>query len=130
MNRRIEDENWQAVYSDAPECVKRAADRALRSIRARRRHTRIAAIAACAAFAIIAATVLVVNMDVPDRIMAAPEDMIVLTAESTVFASNADPKFHIDRSCGESLVELPLITALEFDKAICPKCGARVVIGK
>lgn len=131
MKRNIENENWQAVYSDIPDCVQFAAYSALRRIQLRKKRRRkFAAIGAAAACLAVTAAVLFAKLDVPDRTAVTAKPVIVLTAESVVFASEDDPLFHIDRSCSDHSVELPLITALEFDKTLCPVCGARAVIEK
>lgn len=130
MKRKIENQDWQSLYADVPDCVRFAADSALHAIRTRKKQrSGLAAIAAIAACLAITAVVLLIRPDaLPDHTAVESKPAIVLTAQSIVFASKDDPYFHIDRSCAEHSVELPLITALEFDKTLCPVCGERAAI--
>ncbi|MDO4371927.1 MAG: hypothetical protein Q4D43_11415 [Clostridia bacterium] len=132
MKRKIENQDWQNLYADIPDCVHIAADSALNRIHARkRRRTGFAAIAAAAACLAITAAVLLTQPNAaPDQTAVESKPVIVLTAQSIVFASKDDPYFHIDRSCAEHSVELPLITALEFEKTLCPICGERAAISQ
>ena len=132
MKRKIENQDWQSLYADIPDCVHIAADSALHSIRARKkRRTGPAAIAAAAACLVVTAAALLTNLNAaPDQTAVESKPIIVLTAQSIVFASKDDPYFHIDRSCSEHSVELPLVTALEFEKTLCPVCGERAAISQ
>ena len=47
-------------------------------------------------------------------------------SEVTVYASKTDPFYHRDEQCPDmeaGAVALPLVTAREFEKAPCPRCG-------
>ena len=56
MKRKIENQDWQNLYADLPDCVHIAADSALNRIHARKRRrtgfTAIAAAAACLAITV------------------------------------------------------------------------------
>jgi len=58
---------------------------------------------------------------------------VVINMETPVFASKANPYFHKSLQCesaSEDSVELPLITAIEFEKAACPVCAMDLNTGK
>ena len=131
MNRKnIENQDWQSLYADVPDCVRFAAGSALRTIRTRKKQrSGLAAIAALAACLAITAAVLLIRPNaLPDHTAVEPRPAIILTAQSIVFTAKDDPYFHIDRTCADHSVEVHLCTALEFDKTICPVCGARAAI--
>lgn len=132
MKRKIENQDWQKLYADIPDCVHIAADDALSRIHARKkRQSTLAAVAAVAACIAVTAAVLLTRLNAaPDQTVVESKPVIVLTAQSIVFTSKDDPYFHIDRSCAEHSVELPLITALEFEKTLCPVCGERAAISQ
>lgn len=52
---------------------------------------------------------------------------VVIDMETPVFASRTDPYYHRAVECDlayEDSVELPLVTAIEFEKTACPACAA------
>ena len=69
------------------------------------------------------------RQNVPDRVAQPPAEATALNEMDAVYAAKDDPCFHLERGCDArrgALVELKLITALEFEKALCPVCGANV----
>ena len=67
--------------------------------------------------------------EAPDRVAAPQVQLRTLTMESTVYAAQADPYFHVDSGCSAAMaeqVQLQLVTAMEFEKEICPNCGRNV----
>ena len=130
-------EDWANVYSDVPEEVNIGVKLAFARIRRREaRRKKIVRIAACAAA--LALTVGVCSLalgrrqtDAPDRVSVPVADARILTGGDIVYASNGDDCFHVHGECpeaSETAVQLPLVTALEFEKTLCPVCGVNVQI--
>ena len=128
--------DWSKVYADVPGAVDdgvRVAFHRIRERRARRmRLVRVAASAACLVLiAGAAAFVLRGGESAPDYVVPLAPDVPVLTADSEVYASREDAHFHVRGDCpsleGEAVV-LKLVTALEFEKELCPDCGKNVLV--
>ena len=130
----LKNEDWSNVYGAVPESVNIGVQFAFSRIHARekrRRQTmRFMALAACLALVIgMGSIVFRREADAPDRIASPEVELRVLAPDSIVHAAMADAYFHIQSNCSGAMaeqVELPLITALEFEKEICPICGANV----
>ena len=139
MNRKDEfdalrNEDWAKVYAAVPESVNAGVQFAFARIHAREKRRkyvmRSLACAACLALVIgMGSLVLHRESDGADRIAVSAPEMKALTDESIVYAAMADAYFHVYSACSGAMaeqVELPLVTALEFEKKICPVCGAYV----
>lgn len=127
-------EDWSRVYAEMPDSVRGGVESALARIHvreARRRRVRRAMLcAACLVLALCAARfALPGRKHVPDRVAQPPVEAAALDDMDVVFAAKDDPCFHLDENCPErrgDLVELRLITALEFEKERCALCCANV----
>lgn len=127
-------EDWSQVYGEMPDSVRDGVVGAFARIRAhqarRRRVRRALLCAACLALALGALKLaLSGRQNVPDRVAQPPAEATALNEMDAVYAAKDDPCFHLERGCDArrgALVELKLITALEFEKALCPVCGANV----
>lgn len=130
----LRNEDWSNVYGTVPESVNAGVEFAFARIRAREKRRRVAlrALACAACFALVvgmASLNLRRPADAPDRVASPAPELKLLTDESIVYAAMADAYFHVRSDCSGAMaeqVELPLITALEFEKEICPVCGADV----
>lgn len=130
----LKNEDWAQVYGSVPEGVNAGVQFAFARIHAReKRRRRVMRALACAAcIALVMGTgslVLRREADAPDRIASPAAELKVLGEDSVVFAAMADAYFHVHASCKEAMaeqVELQLVTALEFEKELCPVCGANV----
>lgn len=130
----LKKEDWKRAYADVPDCVEEGVYLAFARIRARERRRKSAVRAlACAAclVVLIGAAGLALRRDQEpiDRVAAPRAELQMLAEDSIVYAAQADPYFHLRRSCPSAMaeqVQLKLITALEFEKEICPECGANV----
>lgn len=132
----LKNENWADVYADVPESVQLGVQFAFMRIRARekrRRNTlRALACAACVAL-VVGAAGLALRMNgrenVPDRVISPDIELQMLHGNDIVYAAQADACFHVRSDCDEAMteqVEMQLQTALEFEKKLCPVCGAHV----
>ena len=116
--------DWQRVWEKTPECVTDGMHAAFDRIHAREVRRKLA----------LGITAYGVRTRLSNRLdhVAQPEiEALVLTQDSEVFAANADPCFHLHADCPQAdgnCVTLKLVSALEFDKTLCPVCGANVVI--
>ena len=125
-------EDWRGVYGELPDAVRDGVEDAFARIRIRETRRRAArralACTACLALALGAARILLPRRaQVPDRVAQPPAESASLGDGTSVYAAKDDPCFHLDVGCAArrgELVELKLITALEFEKEICPVCGA------
>ena len=128
-NDRLHALDWSRVYADIPGAVEDGVGVAFLRIRGyRNRRRRILRWAACAALVIGAAAILLRGgAGAPDRVVPLAPEPVRLNDDSQVFASRADACFHVRADCvkieGEAVV-LKLVTAVEFEKALCPVCGA------
>ena len=126
--------DWSRVYGDVPDAVRGGVEGAFARIRkreARRRGARRALLcAACLALALgTVSFALSGRQNVPDRVAQPTAEAMALGDMDAVYAAKDDPCYHMDENCDArrgALVELKLITALEFEKALCPVCGANV----
>lgn len=126
--------DFDVAYPNTPLCIHEALQRGKTDIQ-RYEHKkianrRIAAIAA--AFVLIIGITAIMAMRTGNKIedaVTAPvlsENRIAMDMEAVVFTSKEDPYYHRDQNCslaGETNVEIPLITALEFEKRGCTDCG-------
>lgn len=132
----LKNEKWSEVYADVPDSVQAGVQFAFMRIRAREKKRRTAlralACAACLALVIGAAGFMLGReVDAPDRVAAPSVELRTLKSDDTVYAARADACFHVRADCSEAMaeqVELQLITALEFEKKLCPVCGASVTL--
>lgn len=132
----LKNEKWSEVYADVPDSVRAGVQFAFMRIRAREKKRRTAlrtlACAACLALVIGAAGLMLGReADAPDRVAAPSVELRTLKSDDTVYAARADACFHVRADCSEAMaeqVELQLITALEFEKKLCPVCGASVTL--
>ena len=130
----LRNEDWSKVYGEVPDGVNAGVQFAFARIRAREKRRRVVLRAvACAACLALVAGMASLSLrrpaDAPDRVAAPAPELKLLTDESTVYAAMADAYFHVRSGCSGAMaeqVELPLVTALEFEKEICPVCGADV----
>lgn len=133
----LRERDWKGVWARTPDCVTDGMHAAFDRIHARElRRRQVRKIALCAACVVLALGMAAygVRARMNDRLdhVAQPQiEALVLTQDSEVFAANADPCFHIRADCpkaGDGCVALKLISALEFEKTLCPVCGANAVI--
>lgn len=132
----LRSEDWSKVYADVPDAVQTGVEFAFTRIHARekRRKRAMRALACAACLALFAGGALLsMNLraaqDAPDRVAAPNVELRALAPEDTVYAARADECFHVRQDCSEAMaeqVELQLKTALEFEKKLCPVCGAHV----
>ena len=130
----LRDLNWASVYSDVPEDFDPAVRIAFQRIRIYERHKKnIIRFAACAAAVAVFAGVGLWQMGrreiAPDQVNVVLASPTVITLDTPVFSTKDDPCLHVDAACPEAIeneVELPLITALEFEKTPCPGCCVNV----
>jgi hypothetical protein len=133
-------ENWAGLYADVPEEVSAGVKLAYMRIRRheerKRRMVRLLSAAACAAIVLGVCTLTIGSrktIDPQDRVASPVVETVVLQLNDTVYSSNSDTLFHVHAECphaGERLVDLQLVTALEFEKTLCTTCGANVQIEK
>lgn len=127
-------EDWSKVYGAVPEGVNAGVQFAFARIHARERRRRVVmrslALAACLALVIgMGSLTLFRGADAPDRVAAPAPEAKVLSGDSIVYAARADACFHVHSGCSAAMaeqVELQLVTALEFEKKLCPVCGVNV----
>ena len=132
----LRNEAWSEVYADVPDSVQTGVQFAFMRIRARekRRRTALRALACAACLALVigaAGFMLGREADAPDRVAAPNVELRTLKSDDIVYAARADACFHVRADCSEAMaeqVELQLITALEFEKKLCPVCGANVAL--
>lgn len=127
---------WSQVYADVPETVYAGVQFAFARIHARERRRRnmlrafaCAACLACVAVGALLGLNLHAGQDVPDHVATPDVQLRSLAPDDTVYAARADAYFHVRADCGEAMaeqVELQLQTAQEFEKKLCPVCGAQV----
>lgn len=126
--------DWSKVYADVPGAVSDGVRIAQLRIRQheqrRRRAARWIACAACLTLAVGAvAYVLQSGQRAPDRVVPLAPEVVHLDDTSEVYASREDAHYHIAPDCpkieGEA-VALKRVTAVEFEKTLCPSCGASV----
>lgn len=128
--------DWSKVYADVPgavsDAVRVAALRIRQREQRRKRAARWIACAACLALAIGAvAYVLQSGQRAPDRVIPLAPEAVQLNDDSEVYASRVDGCYHVVPDCpkiaGEA-VALRRVTAVEFEKTLCPYCGAGVAV--
>ena len=127
--------DWSQVYASVPGAVDDGVRVAFMRIRQRRmRRRRMARWVACAAcLALVAGAAAVFlsrGQSAPDRVVPLAPEMTELDGDSEVYASREDAHFHLRSDCGRiegEVVALKLVTALEFEKELCPVCGANVL---
>lgn len=133
----LRNENWDGVYADVPQSVNEGVQLAFARIRAherRRKQTfRLISIAACLCIALGVGAVALRSgpADAPDRVASPVTELKVLARDEVVHASKVDACFHIKADCSKiegEAVELQLMTALEFEKSLCPACGVGVAL--
>ena len=130
------DLDWTKVYAKPSSAVSDAAGIAylrirqheLRRQRKLRTLRRMAGAAACVAL-IVGAAVFILHEKggSPDHVVPLASDVLVLRENDEVYASRADEYFHMRTDCPKVMgahVALKLVTALEFEKELCPDCGA------
>ena len=131
----MRNENWDGVYADVPQSVNEGVHLAFERIRAherRRKQTfRLISMAACLCVVLGVGAVALRRgpADAPDRVAAPITETRILARDELVHASKEDGCFHVRPDCEKALgetVELQLMTALEFEKSLCPACGAGV----
>lgn len=131
MIRQID---FDSAFPETPSVVHEAVMNARASIiryERRRRYFRTAATAAAACLLVVAgAAVFFSRAGGGNSDLITPpvltDNEIVIDMETPVFSSKADPFYHRKEDCTsgyEDSVELPLITAVEFEKAACPVCA-------
>lgn len=130
-------EDWSGVYRDVPQSVNEGVQLAFARIHARekrrRQAFRLVSVAACLCVALGMGAVALRSgpADAPDRVAAPVADVRILARDETVYASRADACFHVKPDCSAAqgeIVELQMVTALEFEKGLCPSCGAGVAL--
>ena len=127
--------DWSKVYAPVPGAVDDGVRVAFLRIRQRglhrRRALKWAVCAACLVLCAGAALMFRSESRAPDRVVPLAPEAVRLDADSVVYASRADACFHVKPDCerieGE-IVALKLVTAREFEKALCPACGANVLM--
>jgi len=128
-------ENWDGVYADVPQSVHEGVQLAFARIHARERRRkqtfRLISMAACLCVVLGVGAVALRRgpADAPDRVAAPITQSRILARDEIVHASMQDACFHVRPDCEEiqgETVELQLMTALEFEKSLCPECGAGV----
>lgn len=128
-------ENWGEVYREVPQSVNDGVQLAFARIRAHERRRkqiyRAVSVAACLCVALGVGAVALKGRgsDAPDRVAAPVVQMRLLARDEIVYACKEDACFHLKADCAQrrgDLVELLLETALEFEKELCPACGAGV----
>lgn len=130
----LKNENWSQLYAEVPPCVNEGVQLAFARIRARERRRRATvrtlALAACLVLVFGAAGMMLRrDPDTTDRVAAPQVELRSLNYDSNVYAAQADPYFHVHSRCSAAMAEqvkLQLVTALEFQKEICPSCGGNV----
>ena len=126
--------DFDAAYPETPACIHEAICFAEKEIHQRENSMRtLRRLAGCAAAGLIilvgiAAAMFSISNKNSEDIVSQPvlissgaED-----ADDVVYASKNDPYYHRDAHCSiadENVVELPLITAIEFEKESCPRCS-------
>lgn len=73
-----------------------------------------------------------VNNDTVTPPVLSQSDMAI-DRETPVFTSRTDPYYHSTLDCDsayEDSVEIPLITALEFEKSACPACAGELMVSR
>ena len=129
-------EDWSKVYREVPQSVNEGVQLAFARIRARERRRkqtlRIVSMAACLCLVLGAgALVLGRGGNSTDRVFPPTVAAQQLAGDSIVYASLEDGCFHLHTGCGQihgEAVQLQLVTALEFEKKICPACGANALL--
>lgn len=129
-------ENWAGLYADVPDAVAAGVEASFERIHRRERRGRFAlrALACAAGLALVvgaAGLTLGQKKDTPDRVAAPGASLRVLREDEIVYSARTDECFHLRRDCSRAeadQVALQLITALEFEKKLCPACGADVVL--
>ena len=128
--------DWSKVYASVPGAVNDGARVAFLRIRQRemqrRRIVRWSACAACLML-LVGAAALFLNQqrNAPDRVIPLAPEITALDGDSEVYASREDAHFHLRPDCGKiegEAVALKLVTALEFEKELCPDCGANIAL--
>ena len=136
----LRSENWAGVYADVPEEVSAGVQLAFMRIRRhelrKKRMMRVVAAAACAVLAVGVCGLTLSGrktVDPMDNVASPVVETTLLRLTDTVYSSNSDACFHVHAACphvGENAVDLQLVTALEFEKTLCPTCGVNVKIEK
>lgn len=132
----LRNEKWSEVYRETPESVNEGVLLAFERIhiweRRRRWALRTISLAACLCLVMgVGALMLGGRREGVDHVTEPAVQARVLTENAIVYASMEDEYFHVYKACSEQCgeaVELPLITALEFEKRLCPVCGANVLL--
>lgn len=132
----LRNEKWSEVYRETPESVNEGVLLAFERIRIlerrRRWMLRGVSLAACLCLVMgVGALMLGGRREGVDHVTEPAAQARVLTEDAIVYASMQDEYFHVYKACSEQrgeAVELPLVTALEFEKRLCPVCGANVLL--
>lgn len=114
--------DFDAAFPGTPESIPLAVVRAGRKIRARRRYARLML---CAAALLIAAGTLPLIRRGGARDVALVQTSAGKSGK-VVWTSQKDEFYHARADCEDVLagaVSMQEISALEFQKTICPKCG-------
>lgn len=125
---------WEDVYADVPPSVDLGVQLAFARIRIQERRRRalkrtLACAACLAVIAGAAGLALRPRAEAPDRVTAPGVELRTLCDGDIVYAARADEYYHVRPDCGSAMaeqVELQLETAREFQKKLCPVCGANV----
>lgn len=132
----LEDESWAGLYADVPDAVMAGLEASLARIHRREKRGRFAlrALACAAGLALIvgvAGLTLGREKDMTDRVAAPGASLRTLREDEIVYSARTDECFHLRKDCSRAeadQVALQLITALEFEKQLCPACGANVLL--
>lgn len=123
--------DWSKVYANVPGAVSDGVRVAQLRIRERgwRRKKMMQAVACAACLVVVAggsALLLYNRARTPDCVLPLPPVSAALDANSDVYASRDDVYYHVRPDCNRiegEMVELKLVTALEFEKKPCPVCA-------
>ena len=126
--------DWSKLYGTVPGEVNDGVRIAFLRIRQRRlRRQRMARWVACAACLVllVGAAALFLNRgeNAPDRVIPLSPELTALDTDAEVYASREDARFHVRMDCPRlegDAVALKFVTAKEFEKTLCPYCGASV----
>lgn len=132
----LKGEKWDGLYADVPDAVVAGMEAAFARIHRRERRGRFAlrALACAAGLALIvgvAGLTLGREKDMTDRVAAPSASLRTLREDEIVYSAPADACFHLRKDCSRAeadQVALQLVTALEFEKQLCPACGGNVLL--
>ena len=126
--------DFNSAFPETPSSLHEAillAQKDIRRHEARRRaHRKLYLCAAAAAAVVIAVLTMVFPIGKGSSDVVTPPALsaneAALASDQPVYSSKADPYYHLDPQCSaidEYAVEIPLITAQEFEKDPCPECA-------